>query len=198
LARALAHSGGGAGGLVGQDSFRDDSREFLLGFLNDFVCGLAESLDKSLLQPSGLLDVKNLLDGKLLRKHVDAVLKAIDSVGDPIERGDAFRGVLRIAMASIQIGMGIAATTAKQRNVNAVVAALSAKRSISEVIDRAIAALAGPVETKHPTWRSGRVADEIADALNKQLAALGLQTLGRDAIRKRVQKHRTTVRASDK
>jgi hypothetical protein len=184
--------------VVGEDSFRDDSREFLLWFLNDFVCGLAERLDKSLLQPSGLLDVENLLDGKLLRKHVDAVLKAIDSVGDPIERGDAFRGVLRIAMASVQIGMGLAATTAKRRNVNTVLAALSAKRSISEGIDRAIAALARPVETKHPTWRSGRVADEIADALNKQLAALGFQTLGRDAIRKRVQRHRTNVRASDK
>ena len=85
---------------------------------------MAITVDKSLLRPSGALDVEDLLDGKLLRKHVDAVLKAIDSVGDPIDRGDAFRGVLQIAMASIQIGMGFAATAAKRRNANALLAVI--------------------------------------------------------------------------
>jgi hypothetical protein len=183
---------------VGEHSFRDDPREDLLRFLIDVVCGLAESIDKSLLMPSGLLNVVDLLDGKLLRKHVDAVLKAIDAGYDPIERGDAFHGALQIVMAAIQIGLGLAATTAKRRNVDALFAAVMAKRSTSEEIDRAIAALAGPLETKHPNWPPGRVANQIADALNKQLDTLGLPILGPDAIRKRVQKQRTNVRASDK
>jgi hypothetical protein len=173
---------------VEEHSFRDVSREILFRFLNEIVCGLAESIDKSVLKPNGILDVESLLDGKLLRKRVDTVLNAIDSVGDPIERVDAFGGVLQIAMASIQIGTGLAATTAKRKNVDAVLPALLAKRSISESIDRAIAALAAPIETKHPTWRSGRVANHIAGPLNKELAALGIQTLGLDAIRKRLQK----------
>jgi hypothetical protein len=129
---------------------------------------------------------------------VDAVMQAIDSVGDPIERRDAFHSVLQVAMASIQIGMGLAATTAKRRKANTILAAAMAKLSTSEDIDRAIAALAGPLETKHPKWRPNRVANEIADALNKQLAALRLPTLGQSAIRKRVQRLRTNVRASDK
>jgi hypothetical protein len=195
LPRALA----AAVGLVvavGEHSFRDDSREILLGFLNDIVCGLAESLDKSLLKPSGVLDVEYLLDGKLLRQHVDTVLTAIDSVGDPIEREDALRGVLQIAMASLQIGMGLAATTAKRRNANTLLAATSAKRSTSENIDRVIAALAEPL-TKHAKWSANRVAIEIADPLNKRLGALGFKTLGLSAIRKRVKRRRTNVRASD-
>src|SRR5262249_24943832 len=125
-------------------------------FLNEIVCGFAESIDPSLLRPSGILDVQSLLDGKHLRQQVHTVLKAIDSVGDPIERADAFGGVLQIAMASIQIGMGFAATTAKRKNFDARLAAISAKRSTSEDIDRLIAALAGPVKTKHPRWSPNR------------------------------------------
>jgi hypothetical protein len=184
--------------VVGKHLFPDDSREILLRFLNDVVCGLAESIDKSLLMPSGVLNVEDLLDGELLRKHVNAVLRAIDSVGDPIERGDAFCGLLQIAMASIQIGTGLALSTAKRKNVNAVLAAAMAKRSTSEDIDRAIAALAEPLETKYPNWRPGRIASKIGDALNEQLRASGIKTLGTDAIRKRVQRYRTNVRASDK
>jgi hypothetical protein len=184
--------------LVREHSFRDDSRENLLRFLNDVVCGVAESIDKSVLKQNGMVDLEHLLDGKLLRKHVDTVLNAIDSIGDPIEREGAFLGVLQIAMASINIGMGGAATAAKRRNDSAILAALSAKRSTSDDIDRAIAALAGPLETKHPTWSPSRVANEIADALNRQLAALNQMPLGPDAIRKRVQRRRTNVRASDK
>jgi hypothetical protein len=184
--------------IVGEHSFRDDPRKDLLGFLIDVVCGLAGSIDKSLLMPSGLLNVEDLLDDKLLRKHVDAVMQAIDSVADPIERRDAFRGVLQITLASIQIGMGSAATVAKRRKANTLLAAVMAKRSTSEKIDCAIAELAGPLETKHPTWRPGRIADEIAVELNKQLAALGFQALGLDAIRKRVRRLRTNARPSGK
>jgi hypothetical protein len=162
------------------------------------MCGLAEGIDESFFKPEGVLDVKDLLDVNLLRKHVDGVLKAIDSVGDPIERNDAFHGLLRIAMASLQIGMGLSNTASKKKNVTARLAALTAKLSTSQNIDHAIAALAGPLETKHPTWRANRVANEIADALNKQLVAVGLPSLGPHAIRKRVQKHRTNVRASNK
>jgi hypothetical protein len=185
--------------VVREHSFPGDLRETLLSFLNDTMCGLAEGIDKSFFEPEGVLDVKDLLDGNLLRKHVDRVLKAIDSVGDPIERNDAFHGLLRIAMASLQIGMGLSNTAAKKKNVAALLAALTAKLSTSQDIDHEIAALAGPLETKHPTWRANRVANEIADALNKQLVAVGLPSLGPDAIRKRVQKHRrTNVRTSDK
>jgi hypothetical protein len=184
--------------VVREHSFPGDLRETLLSFLNDTMCGLAEGIDNSFFKPEGVLDVKDLLDGDLLRKHVDRVLKAIDSVGDPIERNDAFHGLLRIAMASLQIGMGLSNTASKKKNVTARLAALTAKLSTSQNIDHAIAALAGPLETKHPTWRANRVANEIADALNKQLVAVGLPSLGPHAIRKRVQKHRTNVRASNK
>jgi hypothetical protein len=127
------------------------------------------------------------------------VLKAIDSVGDPIERANAVHALLRIAMASLQIGMGLSNTGAKKKNVNAVLAALTAKRTTSNDIDHAIAALAAPLAIKHPTWRAARVANEIADVLNKQLGAQGLPSLGPDAIRKRVQKHRrTNGRSSNK
>jgi hypothetical protein len=184
--------------VVREHSFPGDLRETLLSFLNDTMCGLAEGIDESFFKPEGVLDVKDLLDVNLLRKHVDGVLKAIDSVGDPIERNDAFHGLLRIAMASLRIGMGLSITEAKKKNVNALLAALTAKRSTSQYIDDAIAALAGPLETKHPTWHATRVPNEIADALNKLLVAVGLPPLGPDAIRKRVQKHQTNVRASNK
>jgi hypothetical protein len=173
-------------------------REALLRFLNDTLCGLAEGIDKSFFKPEGVLNVNDLLDGQLLRKHVDRVLKAIDSVGDPIEREAAFYSLLRIAMASLQIGMGSSNTEAKKKKIDAVQPALTAKLSASQHIDHEISALAGPLETRHPRWSATRVANEIADALNKQLVTVGLPSLGPDAIRKRVQKHRTNVRASNK
>ena len=184
--------------MVTEHSFPGDLRETLLSFLNDTMCGLVEGIDKSFFQPDGVLDVKDLLDGELFRQHVDRVLKAIDSIGDPIEREGAFYGLLRIAMASLQIGMGLSNTAAKKKNIGALLAATTAKISTSQNIDHVVAALAGPLETKHPTWSANRVANEIADALNKQLDAVGLPSLGPDAIRKRVQKHRTNVRASNK
>ena len=184
-------------GGVRKHSFSGDARETLLSFLNDTLCGLAENIDESFFKPEGVLDVKELLDGKRLRKHVDEVLKAIDSVGDPIEREDAFHGLLRIAMASLQIGMGLSNTAVKKKNVNAVLAARSAKRSTSENIDHTIAMLAEPVEAKHPTWSANRVANAIADALNRQLSGLGFKSLGQDAIRKRLRR-RIDARASDK
>ncbi len=194
--RACALRRVGPVGVVREHSFSGGPRETLLSFLNDTLCGLAENIDKSFFKPEGVLDVKELLDGKLLRKHVDRVLKAIDSVSDPIEREDAFYGLLRIAMASLQIGMGLSNTAAKKKSVKALLAAVSAKRSISEDVDRAIAALAEPL-TKHAKWSANRVAIEIADPLNKQLRALGFKTLGLSAIRKRVKRRRTNVRASD-
>jgi hypothetical protein len=97
---------------VGEHSFFDVTRESLVRFLNEIVCS-AKKIDQSVLKPTGILDVQYLLDGKILRKQVDKVLKAIDSVGDPIERADACRGVQHIVMASIQIGIGFAATPAK-------------------------------------------------------------------------------------
>ena len=184
--------------VVGEHSSRDDSRETFLSFLNETLGGLAASIDKSFFKPDGVLDIEYLLDRKVLRNHVDIVLKAIDSVGDPIEREGALRSVLWIAMASLQIGRGLIVTTAKKKKFDSVIAALTAKRSTSRDIDDAIAALAGPLEAKHPRWRSGRIANEISDALHKQLAARWLSPLGPDAIRKRVKKHRTTVLASSK
>jgi hypothetical protein len=117
--------------------------------------------------------VQYLLDGKILREQVDKVLKAIDSVGDSIERADACRGMQHIVMASIQIGIGSAATPAKRKILKQLVGANLAKRIISEDLDRLIAEQAGPFESVC----SNKVAGKIAGQLNKQVAASGHQEL---------------------
>jgi hypothetical protein len=73
-------------------------------------------------------------------------------------------------------------------------AAMAAKRKRSQSVDDAVAALIGPLLTKHPNWSPHRCAVEIEPPLNEVLRAEGRRPLGHDAIRKRVEKYRTHAR----
>jgi hypothetical protein len=125
------------------------------------------------------------------------VLSAIEANSGVLDRADGYDSVYRMLQSVLLVGMvnGSADKSAvwKEKQVSRLMAA---KLANSKSVDREIAALAEPVQQRHPAWTPHRVAGQIEEALNERLAGQRRPPLALDAIRKRVKKLRTNDRSS--
>jgi hypothetical protein len=120
------------------------------------------------------------------------VLSAIEARSGVLDRADGYDSVCRMLESVLLVGIvtGSADKSAESK-AKQVARLVTAKLANSRSVDREIAALAEPVQQKHPAWTPHRVAGQIEGALNERLAGQGLPPLAQDAIRKRVKKLRT-------
>ncbi len=113
---------------------------------------------------------------------------------------EILQSVSRMVRVALYVGLVVGAGYKTALRINqtllSVARATEAKRKDTQSIDNVIARHAGAVLQKHPRYTSHRIAASIHDPLNEELAAQGHRRLGRDAIRKRVDKYRTIARSS--